>query len=63
MDSLDFIMQVEQEGFDGDNSDHVSGLQDIIDTGMVWNLQGSWGRLAHAAIKAGVCSVGETENG
>jgi len=57
MDSLDFIMMVEQEGFDEDNSDHVSALQSMIDTGMVWKLQGSWGRLAKSAIEADICSM------
>jgi len=57
MGSLDFIMDVEENGFNPDNNEHVSALQDMIDSGLVWQLQGSWGRLARAAIEVGICNA------
>jgi len=44
--------------FDWDD-DYVSELQALIDSGMAWMLEGSVGRAAMDAIKAGVCVLGE----
>lgn len=55
MNTLDFIMEVESDGFDPDSSEHVKALQGMIDSGLAWKLQGFWGRLASAAIKEGIC--------
>ena len=33
----------------------VELFQELIDTGLAWQLQGSYGRTAQALIKAGVC--------
>lgn len=54
MENLDFIMEVEEEGFDPNNEYHVDTLQHMIDTGLVWKLQGFWGRLASRAIDQGI---------
>lgn len=45
-DVLNFIMDVEGNGFNPDNPDHVRNLEAMIASGMVWKLQGFWGRLA-----------------
>jgi hypothetical protein len=55
MNQLDFIMIVELEGFDSSNPDHVEALQNMINNGMAWKLQGFWGRLAAFAIEEGIC--------
>ena len=54
MDQLDFIMAVEQDGFDPDNEDHVEQLQQMHDSRLAYQLQGFWGRLATRAIEAGI---------
>ena len=36
----------------------IEGLQDLIDTGMAWTLEGSVGRAAMAAIESGQCVLG-----
>jgi hypothetical protein len=36
--------------------DHITSMQYLIDTGIVWNLQGSYQRAAQYAIEIGICS-------
>ena len=45
------ILEGQQEG------DPIAALQYLIDTGVVWSLQGSYGRMAKAAIEAGHCTL------
>jgi len=33
----------------------IAAWQYLIDSGLAWNLQGSFGRQAHAMIEAGIC--------
>lgn len=53
MDTVDFIIAYEG-GELGDDA-VVEGFQKIIDSGLVWQLQGSYGRQAKALIDAGLC--------
>jgi hypothetical protein len=59
MDSLDFIMLVEEEGFNAENPEQIKALQGMIDTGLIWKLQGSWGRFAQSMLNVGVVSMPE----
>jgi hypothetical protein len=54
MDILDAIMDIEC----GDISEErfIECYQYLIDNGIVWNLQGSYGRTAMALIEAGLCT-------
>ncbi len=51
---LDFIIAYEGGDIDDDEV-IIEGGQAIINDGLVWQLQGSWGRLASNLIEAGVC--------
>jgi hypothetical protein len=57
MDSLDFIMAFES-GEELTCGEVFAGVQKLIDNGVVWKLQGSWGRLAKNLIEAGHCTEG-----
>jgi len=37
--------------------DQITCLQYLIDTGIVWNLQGFYHRMAQHAIANGICSI------
>ena len=52
---LDQIM--DYEAGEMDEIETVIFFQDLIDTGMAWELQGSYGRTAHALINAGDCTL------
>lgn len=51
--SLEFIMAYEAGECDEDEI--VRGFQGLIDSGLVWQLQGSYGRMAAALIRGGQC--------
>lgn len=55
MDTVSFIMAWES----GETSEQetIEGFQALIDSGMVWKLQGCYGRTARALIEAGLCHV------
>lgn len=46
------IMEFEQGTLD--ESGVIALFQDLVDTGMAWSLQGSYGRAATALIEAGM---------
>ncbi len=58
MSHLDFIMAYENGELDDDDV-IVVGFQQLIDSGVVWQLQGHYGRTAHALIESGLCLVGQ----
>lgn len=52
-DSLNFIMAYEDGQLDEEAI--VEGFQCMIDSGICWKLQGSYGRMANRLIEAGYC--------
>lgn len=54
-DIMNFIMAYEN----GETSEEetIEGFQHLIDDGTVWQLQGSYGRMAKALIEAGYCHI------
>ena len=40
-----------------EDNEVVQLFQELIDSGMVWTLQGMYGRFASALIDAGVCTM------
>jgi hypothetical protein len=53
MDTVDFIMQYECGELS--KEEIIAGFQALIDSGLVWTLQGHYGRVARALIEAGHC--------
>jgi hypothetical protein len=56
MTQLDAILTIECEA-DADERDIIDAWQYLIDTALVWKLQGSYQRGAVALIEAGVCTA------
>jgi hypothetical protein len=52
MDQIDFIIMVEEGGFNVEDEVHIASLQRMIDTSIIWKLQGSWQRFAKSMLKA-----------
>jgi hypothetical protein len=50
-----FVMAYENGELDEDKI--IEGFQHLIDKGIVWELQGSYGRMAKSLIDAGYCHV------
>lgn len=53
-DMTSFVM--DYEGGELDDEATIAGFQHLIDNGMAWQLQGHYGRTAHALIQAGHCT-------
>jgi hypothetical protein len=53
-DEVSFIMAY--EGGTLANDEIVAGFQTLIDSGVVWQLQGSYGRMAQSLIDNGLCT-------
>lgn len=53
MPSVDDIMRYEQGEMD--EAETIKFFQGLIDSGMAWKLQGSYGRAAMSFIEAGLC--------
>ena len=56
MDQLDKIIAYEQGELD--DVETVELFQALVDNGMAWNLQGSYGRQAKAFLEAGLIEQG-----
>jgi hypothetical protein len=52
-DQVDFCIR--WESGDMGKEEMVAGFQHMIDDGIVWQLQGTYGRTATALIDAGLC--------
>ena len=48
------------EGEGASKEQQIEAWQHLIDTGMAWTLQGSFGRQAKALIDAGICQPAKT---
>ena len=55
MDQVSKIMAFEQGDLDFDAT--VELFQELIDSGLVWQLQGSYGRMASSLIENGYCDA------
>jgi len=55
MDHVNFIIAYES-GEITDEQELIDGFQAMIDSGIVWQLQGHYGRTAAALIEAGHCT-------
>lgn len=53
MDQVGKIMAFEQGDLDEDGV--IELFQELIDSGLAWKLQGSYGRMASALIENGYC--------
>lgn len=51
--AFDFLIRYETQNCD--EEDVVEGFQHLINSGLAWQLQGSYGRTAAALIDAGLC--------
>ena len=54
-DAVSFIMAFEDGELGEDEV--IAGFQDLINSGLAWSLQGSYGRTAKGLIDAGLCSL------
>jgi len=55
MNTLDAIEIIEQADEDTDTAIWVAAFQALIDSGIVWSLQGFYGREARFLIDMGIC--------
>ena len=55
MDQVDKIIAFESGELDFDAT--VELFQELIDSGLVWQLQGSYGRMASSLIENGYCNA------
>jgi hypothetical protein len=51
--SVDFVIDYEQGNLDDEAI--VEGFQHLIDSGLCWQLQGCYGRMAQSLIQSGLC--------
>jgi len=59
-DFVDWVIKYETAQLNG-REEIVEGFQHIINTGVVWRLQGSYGRTAYEMIESGECTMPETD--
>ena len=58
-DSAYFVIQYESDELS--HQEIVEGFQQLINSGLVWKLQGSYGRIANQLIESGDCVLPESE--
>ena len=61
MASVDQIMRYENGEMD-DEEEIIAFFQDLIDSGLAWSLQGSYGRTAKTLIAMGHCHKKERQH-
>lgn len=54
MEMIDKMIRFETDGFDTED-EYVEFFQELIDSGLAWSLQGSYGRTARMMIDEGYC--------
>lgn len=59
-DLTDYIIRYEEGELPEDET--IELFQYLVDTGMAWRLQGSYGRAAAAMIEAGLINPGHQQN-
>ena len=57
MDTLDAIMIIEGDVPETYEGQIIDAWQLLIDTGLAWKLQGSYGRMARHLIEGGLCNA------
>lgn len=50
---VDFVMDYESDNLS--DEEIIEGFQELINSGLVWQLQGHYGRMAQRLIEAGYC--------
>ena len=61
MNTFDAVM-IAEGVHDSEDSQYVEAWQHLIDTGVVWQLQGWFGRQANILIENGTCTTAEENN-
>jgi hypothetical protein len=61
MTTIDKIIAYEN-GDMSDPQEAIAFFQEIIDSGLVWQLQGHYGRVAKSLIDAGLCTLNENKS-
>ena len=59
MDQVDAIMALEQGELS--QAETIKLFQNLLDSGLVWKLQGSYGRAAHRLLEMGLIHQKETK--
>jgi hypothetical protein len=58
MDALQAVQLIEEPSETKTEEQVLEAWQFLIDTGIVWQLQGAYGRMARSLIHAGLCARG-----
>jgi hypothetical protein len=61
MDNTMDAIEIIEGQVEATREDYIEAMQHLIDTGIVWNLQGSYGRAAAHLIESGECFPAEID--